>query len=516
MTIIFRGRQMSFLDRLNKVNWIADVLSPLAVIMTEVFWLYPWLIVIGKLPTLAVQRTPLSLLSVIFIIGIAFITTRLFLSRKWSLLWIQLSIMVCGLTVIFLVVCVEYSAGFRLLSGQWFTFYGNALLNTFSQQHPFLFAIIAGFFLWWRGLNISRSSLYFTRIYTSFLIEMATLVILIIMWGFLFKTEPFQNLTAEVGIYVAGFFFFGLVSMALSNLRIIQERMRAKGEPSKTFGRRWLSIIISIIGGIILIGISLASLFSTQFISSLGKILSVFSDVLYKIVYYLLVPIGYLVQWLYYAGKYILNWFIRGETLEPFEAQQLGDPDKLPEVTKGAISPEIMVVIKWSILAIFFIVVILLITRAIVRRRSARAQDEIEEEQESLWSWEGFKSDLLIFFKMFFNRFKKKTGSVSETSVSEWQPDEDTERRLSIREIYQHLLWQTARLRIPRENYETPFEYAGRLSRFVPDGREPLNEITKLYVNVRYGEREVEDKKVDDANNIWKILRNILQSPRTN
>ena len=503
---------MSFFSRFNKVSWIADVLSPLAVIMTDVFWLYPWLIVIGKLPLLAVQRTPLSLLSVIFIIGMAFIISRFFLSRKWSLLWIQLGIMICGLMVIFLVVRIEYSTGFKILSGQWFTFYGKALIETFSQQHPFLFALIASFFLWWRGINLSRSSLYFARIYTSFLIELATLVILIITWGFLFKTQPFQNLLAEVGIYIAGFFFFGLVSLALSNLRIIQERMKAKGEPSKAFGRRWLSIIISIIGGIILIGISLASLFSTQFISSLGKIFTVLSDVLYKIVYYLLVPIGYLVQWLFYIGKYILNLFTHGKKLEPFKAAQLGNPDKLPEVTRGAISPELLLIIKWSILAIFFIVVILLITRAIVRRRSARVQDEIEEEQESLWSWDSFKSDLLIFFKMLFSRFHKKTRQVSETTLPEWQPDEDIERRLSIREIYQHLLWQTARLRIPRESYETPFEYARRLSRFVPDGSEPLNEITGLYVDVRYGERQVEEKRVDDANNLWVRLRNTLKS----
>ena len=39
---------MSILSRFKKVNWIADVLTPSAVILMEVLWLYPWLVFIGK------------------------------------------------------------------------------------------------------------------------------------------------------------------------------------------------------------------------------------------------------------------------------------------------------------------------------------------------------------------------------------------------------------------------------------------------------------------------------------
>ena len=81
---------MSIFSRLNKVSWIADVFTPLAVILMEVFWLYPWLVFIGKLPGLVtVQKTPLSLLSLIFLLGLSFIATRFFLKRKWPMPWIQ-------------------------------------------------------------------------------------------------------------------------------------------------------------------------------------------------------------------------------------------------------------------------------------------------------------------------------------------------------------------------------------------------------------------------------------------
>jgi hypothetical protein len=500
---------VSILSRFNRISWIADVLSPLTVILMEVFWIYPWLVFIGKLPMFTVQKTPLTLLSLIFLLGISFVTAKYFQRRKWSLLWIQLSIMAIGLVTIFLVVRIEYGAGFQLLSGQWFISYGQVLLDTFSQQHPFLFALLGAFYLWWRGISLIRSPLYFEDIYKSFLIELATLVLLVIMWGISFKTAPFQKLTSDIGIYIIGF-FFGLVSMALANLRFILEKMKTKGESSRTFSRRWVSIILSVIGGIILLGIGIASIFSPQFISSLQRFMSTISAAYEKVVYFILYAIGYAVHLIGYIYQWLINLFIHKKPIEPTQAVDLGEPEKLPEIIKGFISPQVILIIKWTIIALVLIGVIYFISRAIMRNR-ARAKDELEEENESLWSWGGFKADLMIFFKMFFQLFKRKSKPVSASISPNWQADEDINHRLSIREIYQHLLWQAARMRIPRESYETPFEYARRLGQAVPDGREPLNEITRLYIDVRYGEHQMEDKKIDDANNIWERLRNLLK-----
>ena len=160
---------MSIISKLNKVNWIADVFTPLAVILMEVFWLYPWLVFIGKLPALTVQKTPLSLLSLIFLLGISFIATKFFLKRKWPMPWIQTSIIACGLVAIFLVLRIEYSAGFKLFSGQWFVSYGKVIVDSLSHQTPVcIFALLAGFYLWWRGISLSRSRLYFERHLYSF------------------------------------------------------------------------------------------------------------------------------------------------------------------------------------------------------------------------------------------------------------------------------------------------------------------------------------------------------------
>ena len=239
--------------------------------------------------------------------------------------------------------------------------------------------------------------------------------------------------------------------------------MKIKGESSKNFGRRWLTIILSVIGGIFLLGIGFASIFSTQFISAVGRFLKGISAVYDKVVTFIIYAIGYLVQILAYIYQWIINLFHHGKPPEPPQTVVPGDLNNPKGTKQLIISPELMLILKWTILALVLLAVLFLIIRAVRRRHRIQTRDDLEEEHESLWSWGGFKSDIILFFKMLFQRFKRKAKPVTAAVALNWQPEEDIKRRLSIREIYQHLLWQGARLRIPREDYETPSEYARRL-----------------------------------------------------
>ena len=98
----------------------------------EVFWVYPWLVWLGKWQKLVWNRPPLSLASLVFLIGIAFFTTRYFRSRQWPVRWVRLSIIASGLLAAFLVLRFEYGAGFSLLSGQWFIHTAEIILDSFS------------------------------------------------------------------------------------------------------------------------------------------------------------------------------------------------------------------------------------------------------------------------------------------------------------------------------------------------------------------------------------------------
>jgi hypothetical protein len=172
-----------------------------------------------------------------------------------------------------------------------------------------------------------------------------------------------------------------------------------------------------------------------------------------------------------------------------------------------------MLIIKFVTLAIVVGVVVFLIIKAINRRKASQVDDDLEEENESLWSWKGFKADVVVFINMLLQRFRRKPKPVVEDPGIHWEPEEDVQRRLSIREIYQHLLWQGSRLHVPREDFETPSEYARRLGHALPIIQEPLDEITGMYLDVRYGDREAEENKTDAANSFWQTFLNAFKRP---
>ena len=505
---------MRVIHRLANLNWVAVFLFPLMVILMEVFWVYPWLAWTGKWPELDWQRSPLSLASLVLIIGISFLVTRFFVSRRWSLWWIQSGIITCGMVAIFIVIRTEYGAGYELLSGQWFVHTVRVLLDSFSHPHPIALALIVAGYLWWRGISRGSSPLYFNDIYRSFLVGLVALVVLIIVWGVSLGASALESLVSTAGFYVAGFFFFGLTALTLSHLQTIQKRMLQE-ETARVFNRRWLSIMLGVIGGITLVGIGITSIFSAQFVALLGRLLNNTVEVLLRALDYLFIPVGYLVEGLVYVGRWIVSLLVSGEPPQPSEANGFPELGELPEgVSPQMLPTEVMLAIKWGFFALVVIAVIYLLARAISRYRASRARTEIEEIHESLWSWEGFKADLHLFLSLIWQRFRRqKKELVPVSAVPSWYTDDDVEGMLNIREIYRRLLWEASRSGIARQRHETPYDYARRLGQGIPAGSEQVSELTDLYIDVRYGDHEAEDKQVDYANRLWQALKRLLRRP---
>lgn len=502
---------MTVVVRRAKISWAAAILSPLIVILMEVFWIYPWLVWAGEWPELGWQRTPLSLLSLILLIIISFFITRFFLGRRWSLRWIQLSIVAGCLLIIFLVVRVEYGAGFPLLSGQWFVHTAQVFLDSFSSPHPVDLALMASLYLCWRGIILGRSPFYFSSIYRSFAVGIIALMILIIVWGASLGDDSLENLVSTVGIYVAGFFFFGLTALAMGNLQAIQRKMRQE-EMASLSGRRWLSIMLGVVGGIVLVGIGAVSIFSSQFVAMLGRFLDIVFNLLSQAVDYLLIPFGFLAEKVVYVVQWLIDLIRGGQPPQSPQTPAFFEPlEPVGEVVPQMLSAEAILALKWVFFAVVAIVVIFFLVRAVFRNWSARKEAEIEEIHESLWSWQGFKADLRLFFSIIRRRLeRRKKKLLPARLVPGWYRGEDAQGRLGIREIYQHLLWMASSAGITRLGHETPDEYARRLERAVPEGSESIGELTSLYIGVRYGDLEAEYKQVDYANGLWKSLRRLL------
>ena len=98
-------------SKLANTDWLAIVIYPLAVILMEAFWVYPWLVWLGVWPIFTEQRPSLGLASVIITLAVSLLVTKLSFRQKWPMRLIQSVVVGCGLVTILLVLHFEYSAG---------------------------------------------------------------------------------------------------------------------------------------------------------------------------------------------------------------------------------------------------------------------------------------------------------------------------------------------------------------------------------------------------------------------
>jgi len=502
---------MNFKQRATNYHWVAGILIPVTVIPMEVFLVYPWLVWIGKWPTLVWHRPPLTLAASIVLMGAAYFATRYFLGRNWSLKWLQLSIIGCGLIVIFAVMRFEYSAGISFFNGQWFTHFGKTLLDSFSKLHPASVALVAGIYFWWRGISRGRHTPGTETIYPMLLVGIAASAGLIILWQISLGADSLREAAPAVVPQVAAFFFFGLAALALSNLQSIQRKLLPE-DRTRVFNRRWLPILFGIVAGIVLAAIGLVSILSPQFIALLARAFDSALDVLYQVLLYLLIPLGYLAEALVFIARFILSFLRKGQPLQQSERPDFSISERLNQPTGLDLPEAAILAIKWTLFAIVIAAALFLLTRFISRYQASRTKTDVEEVDESLWSWDVFKADLSLFLHTLLQglRRKRRLPDASKPAAARYGVDEG-HRLLNVREIYRRFLWESARLGFMRRCHETPGEFARRWQQGFPGGSKQASDLTDLYIGVRYGEIELDDNQLNYANSIWHRLKRLLR-----
>ena len=495
------------MSRFRNFDWLAVVFYPLAVILMECFWVYPWLVWIGAWPLFEEQRPALSLATVIIVLVVSLALTRVLIRQSWRLRVIQASVVGGGLVMVILALGFEYNAGYTFLSAGWFSHAGQLLGNTFNEPSTIAVALPVIVYLWWRGIILGQTTSYFRDIYRSFLLGMLALIALIIIWQISSGSKGFSLPDTGVGMYVIAFFFFGLIAIAMSHLYQMRRSM-PKEEAALTSVKRWLPIMLGVVGGMAVVSFLIASVFSEEFFTSVGHGISAFFSFLGKIFTYLLVPLNYLFDGIFWLIRWFLNLIRTEQEFEPEEFGGAGLFDFGDAAAKGL--PEMLtVVIKWIVILVIIAAVVYILAKAIDRLRMRRPRDEFEEIHESLWSWQGLKDDLGLLLKMMGDRFRRKQGPARPKGLSD-----DLSLRLNIRDIYRHMLWEGGRSGVPRRPHETTSEYAGRLEKAVPESSEQLDEITGMYIDVRYGENVIPEEQVDNANVIWRTLRGLIRKIR--
>lgn len=503
---------MKLSRRLANLDWMAAVLTPVAIVMMEVYWFYPWLVWTGRLELFGAGRAPLSLGAAVFLMGGAYATTRYLLGKHWPVSLLRWGIVIAGLAFVFSVLRSEYHGGYELTDGRWFGYAGRLVLDSFTTASPFIVALPAAAYLWWRGISRGRTEAYVADIYRTLVTGTGAFVLLIIAWSASLGTGSLGSMAAVVAPDVAAFFFFGLAGLALANLQGIRRRA-LPDETVRSFNRRWVPVLVIVVGGIVLLGVGLSALFSPEFMGLLAGLLGSAADLLRQLITYILIPLGYVAAVLVWVGTWLIN-LIRSADPPRFPSSPFATgEDEMEEIPQGEPIPEaILLVLKWVLFAVAVIAVAYLVSRAVSRFRASRTASEADEFSESLWTWGGFRADVAAFLSALWQRlWRRKRPGEEYSPVPNWYDREPAQEvRLSIREIYQRLLWQGFRFGVRHRSPETPLEYQRRLEPRVPEGTGQLVELTGLYERVRYGELAASEAQVDRANSLWRSLRQLL------
>ncbi len=487
------------IDRLRKTDWLAVLLYPASVILMEAFWVSPWLAWVGGWSTFREPRPALSLGSVAITLALSLLLTRLLQRTQWPLRLIQAVTVVAGLVVILMVLGVEYRGGYAFLSGEWFAYFGRLLVDTLESPSTVIPGMLVLVYLWWRGTILGHTTALFRSIYRYFLLGLAALIMLLIFWRL---GGPETGPGPYVGFYIMAFFFFGLLAIAVSHLYLMRRSMPQE-EAALTSIKRWLPVTLGVIGGMVLIGFGAAIILSPDVFEIISRGVGVFFGFVGKIINYILIPLGYVVE----AGIWLVRLIISWLRVEPTELpdEPGGSPfSDMEPTTLRELPPFVATALQWLFIAIVAAVVVYILVKAVSRIRG-RGQEEIEEVHESLFTWQGFSDDLAQLLRSMRQRFQRKPHF---RSVSY---NDDDSQQLDIREIYRRFMYEATLSGLPRRRPETPSEYARRLERMVPESSTPLSGITEMYSGVRYGENAMREEQVNGANTLWRALRDVLR-----
>ena len=494
-------------NRMKTLDWLADVIYPLVIILMETFWVYPWLVWLGSFPVFEQQRPPLSMASVFIGLAAATLVIRLLLRPKFAVGLVQAAVIACGLGVILLVMGAEYRAGYAYLSGPWFAYIGQAFGNIFRHPDTMFIALPALLYLWWRGINLGQMTFNFKNIYRSFLIGITAIIVLIIIWQISSSSGRIAGPGAGIGINVLGVFFFGLLAIAISHLYTMRSTM-PKEEAALTSVWRWMPIMLTVIGGMVIIVFAIAGIFSPGFFSSVGHVLGIAWHFVTRILDYLIIPFNYVFEAIIWVLRWLIARIPRGEPLSENNTDNMSFGDLFPQTTPAELPAGLILVFKWLIIAAVIALVIFILVKAVSRYRARHAAEEIEEIHESIFSWHGLGDDLRELFGLMGKKFQRKQTPVPGHYY------EDKPGRLDVREAYRRMLGEASRSGLTRGRHETPGEYSLRMEHTVPESRESLTDLTDMYVGVRYGETRLPEEKVDKANGLWQILRSIFRGIR--
>jgi hypothetical protein len=362
-------------------------------------------------------------------------------------------------------------------------------LGEISKRIPVeVVALLAVFFVWWRGLGLGSRTYTHDSVGFSFRAG-----VVLLLWN--------AALSALVGgrVPILGFafayFFFGLLAVGLARVYELERQPESGGVVSTRF---WLGATI---GGILatlfvaLIAVQLVTVGNLQavvrWLNPLWKILQAIASALVYLFSLILQP--------------LLNWIVQFFRTRVFQELPEGTPGPLatpePFTQPPVAPPAYLEYIKYAIVLLFFLGILLFVAFS-VRRMRARSQEGRAEEREIEWEWSPPGKRLAGALRAGLDRLAELLRLAGQFGLGE-----RFRAAASIRWIYANVLRLAAEAGHARQPSQTPYEFLPVLQASFQGFDSELKAITEAYVRSHYGQVPDSPEALQHIRDCWERLR---------
>lgn len=474
---------MRFLTRF--LDWRRELLF-FSISAMEVLWLYPWIAFL--LAFISGPQYTLSLASMWACLFGGAVAARVLYQLDLEIRKQQVLFVAIGLLVILLVIKFELYPSYALLGLRWVGQLIHDIRAVPLAVPPQLLIWFAGLFLWWRGLKLAQSGLWWGTVGVHFRLGVVAWMLFLILSAFV---QPFASLNL-----LLAYFYFGLLAIALARAH---ELGQIRGGMRAPFTSSWLLILLGGATLVLFLGLLTSSLFSLDHTQSalqaLRPILELVGNAIRDAVLFVLYLIFILVTQVVMAIRRLLN--PQAEEVE-LELPDFSGLEKLEEQTDWAKYAEALKLSRDVVLIGAVILAILLVFWAVRRQMRRRAADR-QMTRESLWSSANLMDDLAAMLKGGLRKLRDGAGNLHLFA--------ERYRLFSIRQIYASLNLLAAERGAPREAAQTPHEYIQTLKSAWPEQTEELGLLTESYVQAHYGQRSDTADALRQAREAWDKLR---------
>ncbi len=483
----------------------------LAVLLVEGMWFYAWMVWVGLWGGFGFGDVPLGVWSILFLLWSSFHAVQILGQQRWSTKKARYVAGFISVVLLAVVARLENGGGYGLLDLEWVRLAAYGLVGTFPSALQV--TLLGSAYLWWRGYQLAREGLHQEQVRHSFLVGLGGLLLGLLVWEVAFRSGVgFATTRWHALAIIVVFFAAAAIALAMSHLMKVRAEITELEEASQVSGRRWSAVLLGVVTGTVMAGAILSGVFSVNFWAVFLRLISMVSYVVAYLLYYLMLPIAYLMELLIYA----VRWLIARRDPTEQTTIRLPDMNYLREITQESVdvaTPLWVILLKWGLLLLILAVAVRFLAHLLLKsRRGAVREKNFTELHESVGSWRDFARDLLLglFHLLFWFRDQGQRARSRIPTLVHSKPD-SPEHDMEVREMYATLLDEARTAGFARRAKETPNEYLDTLRRHFPTEEDALEQITQDYVSVRYGEQAVSTAEKGLLNQMWRRIYAIIR-----